>query len=129
MTLKVILPFQVYLEESRVLRIVAETGVGSCGFLPRRLDCVVSLAPGLLLYDVDGRGESYLAVDEGVLVKTGTFVRVSVRRAFRGTTLSELHDVVTREYRTLDVNEQNIRNVMIKMETGLLRRLVGFQHG
>jgi F-type H+-transporting ATPase subunit epsilon len=64
-----------------------------------------------------------------VLVKTGPRVRISTHRAFRGSTLAELHEVVMREYRTLDVYEQNVRQVMTKMETGLLRRLVDYQHG
>ena len=40
MTLKVLLPFQVFLEKPDVSRIVAEGRNGSFGLLPNRLDCV-----------------------------------------------------------------------------------------
>ena len=71
MNLKILLPFQVFAEKTGVSRIVAETREGSFGLLPHRLDCVAALAPGILTYETDAEGEVYVAVDEGVLVKTG----------------------------------------------------------
>src|SRR5210317_2134186 len=71
MNLRVLLPFQVFADKSGVSRIVAETRAGSLGLLPRRLDCVAALAPGILTYETEAEGEVYVAVDEGVLVKTG----------------------------------------------------------
>jgi hypothetical protein len=47
---------------------------------------------GILTYEADGGGEVYVAVDEGVLVKTGPDVLVSVRRALGGTDLGQLRD-------------------------------------
>ena len=70
-----------------------------------------------------------MAVDEGVLIKTGQDVLVSVRDAIFGTDLSQLHAAVKKEFLILDENEQKIRSVMIKLETGLIRRLAEFQHG
>ena len=81
MNLKILLPFQVFAEKAGVSRIVAETREGSFGLLPHRLDCVAALAPGILIYETEAEGEVYVAVDEGVLVKTGADVLVSVRRA------------------------------------------------
>jgi F-type H+-transporting ATPase subunit epsilon len=67
-------------------------------------------------------------VDEGVLVKTGPDVLVSVRRATGGTDLSKLRDLVEKEFLTLDEREQSVRTVMAKLETGFLRRFATFQH-
>ena len=53
---------------------------------------------GILIYETDGEGESYVAVDEGVLVKTGADVLVSVRRAISGTDLRQLRDSVEPEF-------------------------------
>jgi alternate F1F0 ATPase, F1 subunit epsilon len=111
-----------------VLRIVAETNVGSFGLLPRRLDCVAALKPGILIYETDEDGEVFLAVDEGILVKTGPEVLVSVRRALGGADLDQLHDAVEQEFMALDETERNIRSVMAKLESGFLRRFVSFQH-
>ncbi len=128
MTLKVLLPFQVFAEKTGVSRIVAETHEGSFGLLPHRLDCVAALAPGILTYETEADGELFLAVDEGVLVKTGSEVLVSVRRALAGKDLGQLREAVTKEFLALDETEQSVRAVMAKLETGFLRRFATFRH-
>lgn len=128
MNLKVLLPFQVFAAETNVLRIVAETHEGSFGILPKRLDCVAALVPGILIYEAAAAGEILLAVDEGILVKTGADVFVSVRRAVVGANLSQLRDLVEQEFMALDENEKNMRSVMAKLETGFLRRFASFQN-
>lgn len=128
MELEVLLPFEIFVAKSGVQRIVAETRQGSFGLLPRRLDGVAALVPGILTYETEEEGEVYLAVDEGVLVKTGPKVRVSVRRAMAGTDLRQLREVVEQELSTLDEHEQRVRSVMNKLEAGFLHRLVGFHH-
>jgi F-type H+-transporting ATPase subunit epsilon len=124
----VLLPFEVFAERTGVSRIVAETHEGSFGLLPHRLDCVAALAPGILIYETDEEGEVYVAVDEGVLVKTGPDVLVSVRRALSGTDLGQMREAVEREFVTLNQQEQSVRTVMAKLETGFLRRFATFQH-
>ena len=128
MNLKVLLPFQIFTEKTGVSRIVAETREGSFGLLPHRLDCVAALVPGILIYQTESDGEVLVAVDEGVLVKTGPDVLVSVRRAIGGTDLGQLHDAVKKEFLALDEHEQSVRQVVAKLETGFLRRFATFQH-
>jgi F-type H+-transporting ATPase subunit epsilon len=127
MTLEVLLPFEVFATEQAVTRIVVETTDGSFGLLPRRLDCVAALVPGILVFERQGAGEAYLALDEGVLVKTGAKVVISVRRALRGTDLTRLRDAVEREFLSLDAQEAEIRAAMARVETGFLRRFVSLQ--
>src|SRR6478752_6553251 len=119
MNLKILLPFQIFAEKTGVSRIVAETREGSFGLLPHRLDCVAALAPGILTYETESDGEVFVAVDEGVLVKTGPDVLVSVRRALGGRDLGQLRESVEKEFLTLDEHEQSVRSVMAKLETGL----------
>jgi F-type H+-transporting ATPase subunit epsilon len=128
MNLTVLLPFQIFAEKSGVSRIVAETRGGSFGLLPHRLDCVAALMPGILTYATELDGEVYVAVDEGILVKTGADVLVSVRRALAGADLAHLRDSVEHEFLTLDQQEQSVRTVMAKLETGFLRRFATLQH-
>jgi F-type H+-transporting ATPase subunit epsilon len=128
MHLKVLLPFQVFAEQTGVSRIVAETREGSFGLLPHRLDCVAALVPGILIYQTESGGEVLVAVDEGVLVKTGMDVLVSVRRAISGTDLGQLHAAVEKEFLTLDEKEQSVRSAVAKLETGFLQRFAKFQH-
>jgi F-type H+-transporting ATPase subunit epsilon len=127
MNLKLLLPFQIFADKKDVLRIVAETCDGSFGLLPQRLDCVAALAPGILTYETEADGEVFVAVDEGVLVKTGLNVFVSVRRALGGKDLETLRDLIKQEFLTLDAHEQSVRAVMAKLETGFLRRFANFR--
>jgi F-type H+-transporting ATPase subunit epsilon len=128
MNLKILLPFQIFAEKKSVSRIVAETREGSFGLLPHRLDCVAALVPGIFIYETEEGGEVYVAVDEGVLVKTGQEVLVSVRNAIVGMDLSQLREAVENEFLTMDESEQRMRSVMAKLESGLVRRLVEFHN-
>ena len=128
MHLKVLLPFQIFSDKIGVSSIVAETREGSFGLLPHRLDCVAALVPGILIYQTESDGEVLVAVDEGVLVKTGPDVLVSVRRAIGGTDLGQLREAVEKEFLTLDEREQSVRLVTARLETGFLRRFATFQH-
>ncbi len=127
MRLRVLLPFQVFTDEPDVLRIVAETSDGSFGLLPHRLDCVAALVPGILSYESAARGEVFLALDEGVLVKAGAEVRVSARRAIGGADLGQLRDAVAREFVQRDAQENDLRSVMARLEGGFLRRFAGME--
>ena len=128
MNLKVLLPFRIFAEKTGVSRIVAETREGSFGLLPHRLDCVAALAPGILIYENEAEGEVYVAVDEGVLIKTGPEVLVSVRNAITGTDLRQLREAVERVFLNLDEREESVRSVLAKMESGFIRRLAEFHH-
>ncbi|WP_028669903.1 F0F1 ATP synthase subunit epsilon [Saccharospirillum impatiens] len=127
MTLRVLLPFEVFAEETQVSRIVFETAHGSFGLLPQRLDCVASLVPGVFSFEVEAQEEVFLALDEGVLVKTGPNVVISVRHAMRGTDLAYLRDAVEQEFLTLNEQEQAVRAAMAKLETGFMRRFTSLR--
>jgi F-type H+-transporting ATPase subunit epsilon len=126
--LKIFLPYQIFTEQSNVLSVVAETPKGLFGLLPRRLDCVTALVPGILIYKTEANEEVYVAVDEGVLVKTGQEVLVSVRNAIGGKDLAQLQEAVKREFLALDEREMGVRSVLAKMESGFIRRLAEFHN-
>lgn len=126
MNLKILLPYKVFAEVTDVDNIVAETSEGSFGFLPQRLDCVAVLVPGILSYKTDK--VHYVAVSEGLLVKTGLQVLVSVRNAAGGVELGKLADTVKNEFKNVDENEEKVRRMASKLESGFLSRLKKFQH-
>jgi F-type H+-transporting ATPase subunit epsilon len=128
MNLKVLLPFRIFAYKTGVSRIIAETGVGSFGLLPHRLDCVAALVPGIVIFENEAEGEVYFAIDEGILIKTGMDVSVSVRNAIGGTDLSQLREAVEREFLNLNESELNVRSVMAKMESGFISRLAEFHN-
>ncbi len=128
MNLKILLPFKIFAEVPGVLRIVATTTEGSCGLLPHRLDCVASLTPGLLVFETEVDGEVYMAVDEGVLVKAGSSVLVSVRNAIRGLALDKLHEAIEQEFVNLDEQEKRMRSALARLESGFIRRFATLHH-
>lgn len=128
MNLKILLPFRIFDQQTEVKRIIAETSGGSFGLLPQRLDCVAALVPSILIYETAADGEIYVAVDQGLMVKTGREVLISVRRAIRGADLGKLRASVEKEFLTLNESEQAVRNTMTKLEFGLMRRIANFHN-
>jgi F-type H+-transporting ATPase subunit epsilon len=128
MNLKILLPFGVFAERADVLRVVADTTDGSYCLLPHRLDCVAALVPGILTYEAKDGVTVYVGIDQGVLVKAGTQITVSVRRAIGGSNLEQLKDAVARDFLKLDEQERNVRNAVAKMESGLVERLAEFEY-
>ena len=126
MDLKILLPYKIYADIKNVDRIVAETNEGFFGLLPQRLDCVASLVPGIFMYETDKGEIHYIAIDEGVLVKAGMEVLVSVRNAIGGTDIGQLHNSIKKEYVKLDDNERYVRSVMAKIESEIIYNLQKF---
>jgi F-type H+-transporting ATPase subunit epsilon len=129
MNLKVLLPFRIFEQVSDVLSIVADSIQGSFGILPHRLDCAAALVPGILAYKTASADTIYVAVDQGILVKTGADVLVSVRRAVGGADLTALHQMVMRQFAVVDSEERDLRAAVSKMEGSLVGRLATFSRG
>lgn len=127
MDLKILLPYRIFAEIKNVSSIVAETIEGSFGLLPQRLDCVAAIVPSIFTYETESKSKHYLAVDEGILVKAGSQVMLSVRNAFGSTDIGKLHESVEDEYKKLDDTEREIRSTMAKMESGFLFSLEKFK--
>ncbi len=123
MTLKVRLPSEVLFEEE-VSRIRAEAENGWFGVLPKHIDFVTSLVPGVLTFEPCGKPEEYLAVDRGVLVKCGSEVSVSTRQAVRGTNLDQLKEQVERQFIAQRERERAARALESKLEADLVRQLL-----
>jgi len=126
MDLKILLPYRIFTETKNVSSIILETIEGSYGLLPQRLDCVAALVAGILTYEVEGKLH-YLAIDEGLLIKAGTQVLVSVRNAIGGTDLGKLRESVDKDFMNLNESEKNLRSVMVKMESGLIFNMKKFR--
>lgn len=125
MKLKVIEPARVFLEEE-VVKVVAEALDGSFCLLPRHVDCVAPLAPGILAFESARGEESFIAVDEGVLVKCGVEVLVSTRSAVRGP-LGELRQAVREQFRELSEREQKARSALGKLEASLVHEILAWE--
>ena len=126
MQLKILLPDRIFLETASVSRIVVRTGQGLFGILPHRLDCVAAVKPGIFTYETNAR-EVNLAVDEGILIKEGQNVVLSARNVIAGD-LSKLKDAVEQDFLSLGDRERQVRAVLVKLESSILRRFAGLRH-
>jgi F-type H+-transporting ATPase subunit epsilon len=124
MTLRVLLPEKVVLERE-VTKVVAEGQNGSFGLLPRHVDYVEALVPGILSFvPVGNEDEGFAAVDEGVLVKCGAEVLVSVRNAVVGPELGRLEETVRSRFEQVDEREQAMRTALAKLESEVVHRFI-----
>jgi F-type H+-transporting ATPase subunit epsilon len=124
MRLKVLLPTEIMVDEE-VTKVTAEAGNGSFCLLPRHIDFVAALVPGLLAYVKTSDGvEEFLAVDEGVLVKCGPEVLVSTPKAVRGPELGNLRETVDQTFKVLTDQEKRARSALANLEANFIRRFL-----
>jgi F-type H+-transporting ATPase subunit epsilon len=128
MHLKITLPYKVFADVKNVKRILVETSEGYYGLLPQRLDCIAVLVAGVFTYETEAGTKHYIALDEGVLIKKGEEVNISVRNAIAGNDLGKLHEAVEKEFKALDENEKNMRFAIAKLESSFMLRLKKFQN-
>jgi F-type H+-transporting ATPase subunit epsilon len=158
--LRVFLPEKVLLDRA-ARKVVAEGESGSFALLPRHVDYVEPLVPGILAFtpadsppdapseskeddgsppaappagaevtqrrpgeESDPGDEVFVAVDEGVLVKCGPDVRVSVRNAVVGPNLGDLETTVRDRFHRMDEREGAMRTALAKLESEVIRNLL-----
>ena len=123
MNFKLLLPTQVLIDEE-VDKLVAEAENGSFCILPRHVDTVAALVPGLLSFVTKEGHEEFLAIDGGTLVKCAGEILVSTRNAVRGPELGKLKKSVEERFRVLDEREKSTLKALAKLEANLVRRFI-----
>ena len=126
MRLKLLTPTETVMDEV-VVKINAEGPDGLFCLLPRHRDWVATLVPGILGLTTPDGSEAFVAVDQGVLVKCGDEVLVSVRRAVRDGDLAGLRQVVETRFRRYDDQEKAARSAVARLEAGVIRRFLELQ--
>lgn len=123
MRLKVLLPTEVLIDEEAT-KITAEAKDGSFCLLPRHIDFLTALAPGILVFETSEAQERLLAVDEGILLKNGSEVLISTPRAVEGKNLGELRQTIQEHFLELDDFEKKARDAAMKLEANFIRRFM-----
>jgi F-type H+-transporting ATPase subunit epsilon len=109
----------------RVSKVVAESPRGSFCLLPRHIDFLTALVPGILSYITMDGNEVFLAVEKGILVKNGDHVLVSTRHAVKGD-LGELKQQVDTMMGKMREHEQAVRFSFARLEADFVRRFMEF---
>lgn len=123
MRLKILLPVAVLIDED-VTKVSAEAEDGCFCLLPRHIDFMAGLVPGLFSFQTPEGKETFLAIDEGILIKCGTEVLVSTRNAVQGTDLGSLMHTIEEQFLVLDDREKKARSAAARLEADLVRRFM-----
>jgi F-type H+-transporting ATPase subunit epsilon len=126
MYLKIVLPTEIFYQ-SEVMKIIAEGKQGFFTLLPRHIDFVSGLVPGILYVYPQLNEEKYIAIDQGILVKCGPSVLISSRQAIAGTNLETLEKIVREQFKILDDQERKSRSAAAKLEAGIIRKFIEFE--
>jgi len=122
MRLRILIPGGIILDR-KAAKVTAEAVNGEFCLLPRHIDFVTTLVPGVISF-VDDRDEVFVAIDGGVLVKKGDTVTVSSPRAVIGPNLGELRQTVLTEFIKIDESEKRARSVMARLEADIVRNFI-----
>lgn len=121
--LKVMEPEKILLDTA-VYKVIAEGLNGSFCLKPKHIDFVSALKPGILEYTTDDGSEQFIALDEGILVKCGQEVLVSVLNAIPGSDLSRLEKTVREEFQKSEAINKATDIALKGMEADLLLHFV-----
>ncbi len=105
-----------------VNKVIAEGTHGSFCLLPRHVDFLAALVPGLLCWEDEAGKESFAAVGTGILVKRAGDVFVSAEAASHGAELGELQRLVREEFSQMDEQQRAAHSAVAKLEADFLRR-------
>lgn len=123
MRLEVLLPSKVLLDDA-VVKVVARAENGSFCLLPRHVDFVTALPPGILRFVSASGDERFLGIDEATLVKCGGRVSVATAAAVEAPGLDELASAVARAFLELDERARLTRTAMARLEASVVRRFM-----
>ena len=125
--LRVFTPIGIALE-TPVTQVDFEAIDGFYTLLPKHADMVSALKTGVLSYMASGE-KTYIACNQGVLVKKGDTVSVSTKMAVLGTNLKELEEKIAVDFKRVEQERKEMNASMAKLEVGLTKGIISLKQG
>ena len=100
---------------------------GAFGILPNHTDFVTGLVPSVLLVAQTDGVERIFGIDEGLLVKIGHTVEISVRRGVESPDLETLHRTVDEFFEAVEDDERIARSALSRLEANMVRNFAGLR--
>jgi len=126
MHLSIFLP-DTRLLELEVRKIKGESLAGEFCLKPKHIDYVTALTPGIFSYVNTQDKECFLAVNQGLLVKQGSEVKIATRNAVSGE-LGSLSGEVEKMLNENAEKEKQNRSAVAKLEVGFLKKFLELSH-
>ena len=129
MDLWVLLPEKTYWQ-GKVKKIVGEAINGFFCLLPRHVDFITIMTPGIFFALTEEEEDIYLAINEGILIKANDEVTLSTRSAVKGDTLGDLKKEVEENFMKINEQEKGLQSALQKLEADFVRRFLDLEaHG
>jgi F-type H+-transporting ATPase subunit epsilon len=126
MNLTILLPEKTYWQ-GRVKKVVGEAKNGSFCLLPAHVDFVTIMVPGIFYTVTEENQDLYLAINEGILLKTGSEVTLATRNAVKGENLGSLKKQVEEDFKKINQQDRGARNALQKLEADFVRRFLDLE--
>ena len=123
MRLKIMTPTQIVVNRETT-KVIAEAENGSFCLLPRHIDLLAALVPGILSFFTPKGQDEFVAVDEGILIKVGGEVLVSTRNAVPSAELGKLRQTVAQEFRVKGERERKALAAGARLEANIVRKFM-----
>jgi F-type H+-transporting ATPase subunit epsilon len=120
MKMKVILPSKI-LVDIEVDKIIIEGEEGLMGILPNHIDVAVSVVSGILSYFHSGT-EKFIAHGEGLMVKKGEELKISLRQAVKGEKLGTLKKILEDEIKSYSEVEKKSRSTVAMFVSSIIKK-------
>lgn len=128
MTLTVYLPFQILIQQP-IQKITFESVDGFHTILPKHIDYATALKTGIVRYQDENGQTSYLACDEGILIKKGANISLSTRLGIKNNNLKELENVIKIDFKKMEETRKESNKTMAQLELTLARGLLQLKKG
>lgn len=123
MNLKVTKPTKIVLDKE-VIKIKARAHNGAFEFLPRHIDFLSSLPPGIVEYQTPEGNVGYVAVNEALLVKVGPTVMISTSDAADGAQLGRLREKIQENYLKVSDSERKAKTAVYNIESEIMKKFI-----
>ena len=120
MLLTVLTPLGVVLK-TKALKVTMETLNGYYTLLPKHVDFISALGPNIVQYYDENSNEKYVACHNGIVVKKGSSVTISVQDAILGDKLDELEVSLAKAYKQNEEKRKELNTAMARLELGIVR--------
>jgi len=126
--LKLLLPHKILIDEP-ITQLTAEAENGAFCLLPRHIDFVAALVPGITFFHTPDGIEHFVAIDRGTLVKCGQQILISAYNAIVGADLERLRATVEERFIEIDERERIARSALARLEAGTIRHFMELERG
>lgn len=128
MQLTVLTPLGVVLQ-TKALKVTMETLSGYHTLLPKHVDFISALGPNIMQYYDENNNPKYVACHNGIVVKKGATVTVSVQDAILGDKLDELESTLAKVYKENEEQRKELNTAIARLELGIVRGFSRLREG